>query len=188
MTHKLWQKKLELLYSKSVIDIVQFGSTTQEGENPRDLDIAVIFRSIPLKQQLEEAQSIKKQLEKESTLPIHIKAFDTELLFDESNFAKESILMFGMSLIQKKPFAHQLGLSPHVQIGYALKGLAKKDKIKFNYLLNGKGGKYGLLRKYDGSLIKPGLIEVPPSAEKVIIEKLKKITSDLKVQRMLVIL
>ncbi len=49
MTHKLWQKKLELRHSKSVIDIVQFGSTTQEGKTPNDIDIAVIFKSIPLK-------------------------------------------------------------------------------------------------------------------------------------------
>ena len=61
MMQKLWQEKLKLNYSKNVFDIVQFGSSVIEGENPRDLDIAVIFQKIPLKEQLEEAQKIKKQ-------------------------------------------------------------------------------------------------------------------------------
>ncbi len=186
MTHKLWQKKLELSFSKLVIDIVQFGSTTQEEANPNDLDIAVIFKSIPLKQQLEEAQHIKKQLEKESALSIHINSFDMESLFDESNFAKENILISGMSIISQKSFANRLGLSSRVQIGYSLKELAKREKIKCNYLLNGKGGKYGLLREYHGSLVKPGLIEVPPPAENIFIKALREITPDITIKRILV--
>lgn len=186
MTHKLWQKKLELQYSKSVIDIVQFGSTTEEGKDSHDIDIAVIFKSIPLKQQLEEAQNIKKQLEKESALPVHINSYDYESLFDESNFAKENILILGMSLLLRNPFANRLGFSPRIQIGYSLKELAKKEKIKCNYLLNGKGGKYGLLRKYQGHLVKPGLIEISPSAEKIFTEALRKITPSVTIQRMLV--
>ena len=186
MTHKLWQKKLELNYSKAIIDIVQFGSTLEEGKNPRDIDIAVIFKSISLKQQLEEAQHIKKQLEKESNLPIHIKAYDYESLFDESNFAKESIIFLGMSLLLKKPFVNRLGFSPQVQIGYSLKSLAKKEKIKCNYLLNGKGGKYGILREYKGILVKPGLIEVPSYAENIFTEALKKITPSITIQKVLV--
>ena|SRR3989344_3485562 len=185
MTHKLWLKKQELHYSKSVIDIIQFGSTTQEGKSPNDVDIAILFKSIPLKQQLEEAQQIKKQFEKENVLPIHITVFDMESLFDEANFAKENILLSGMSLIHQKPFANRLGLSPRVQIGYTLKGQAKKEKIKCNYLLNGKGGKYGILREYGGSLVKPGLIEIPPSVEHLFIEKLKGITSTLTIKRIL---
>ncbi len=184
--HKLWQKKLELHYSKVVIDIVQFGSTTKEGENPNDIDIAVLFKSIPLKQQLEEAQLIKKQLEKESNLPIHINAFTMESLFDESNFAKENIIISGMSLLLQKPFSYRLGLLPRIQVGYSLRGLEKKDKIRCNYLLNGKGGKYGLLREYKGLLIKPGLIEIPPSVENIFVEALKKITPALKIRKILV--
>ena len=183
---KLWQKNLGLHYSKSVIDIVQFGSTTEERKKPNDIDIAVIFKPIPLKQQLEEAQLIKKQLGGKSNLPIHINSFTMESLFDESNFAKENILFSGMSLLLQKPFVHRMGFSPQVQIGYVLKGLAKKEKIKCNYLLNGKGGKYGLLREYKGSLVKPGLIEIPPFAENIFVEELKKITSALTVQRILV--
>ena len=62
MTQKLWQKKLKLNYSKDVFDIVQFGSSVIEGEAPNDIDIAVIFNKIPLKDQLNQAQKIKIQI------------------------------------------------------------------------------------------------------------------------------
>ena len=58
MMLKLWQKKLKLSYKKEVIDIVQFGSSVLEESEPKDIDIAVIFKKIPLKEQLEERQNI----------------------------------------------------------------------------------------------------------------------------------
>ena len=76
MTQKLWQKKLKLSYSDEVIDIVQFGSSIFEDSRPNDVDIAVIFKKIPVKEQLIERQKIKKQLEKITELPIHVESFD----------------------------------------------------------------------------------------------------------------
>ena len=135
---KLWQIKQKLNYSKDVIDIVQFGSSIIEESIPKDIDLAVIFVPIPLKEQLNQAQKIKNQLQENTELPIHIKSFDLNSLFEASNFAKENILLYGISLISKKPFAEKLGFHPKVQIEYSLKELKKKDKVRFNYLLNGK--------------------------------------------------
>ncbi len=185
MTQKLWQKKLKLNYSKDVFDIVQFGSSVIEGEEPRDLDIAVIFQKIPLKEQLEQAQEIKKQLQKFSESPIHINSFDFYSLFDSSNFAKENILFYGKSVISKDHFIKKIGLSPRINILYLLKNLKKKDKIRFNYMLCGKRGKYGLLRKYSGKLLKPGLIEILPEHKNVFIEAIRKITPDFKIKHIL---
>lgn len=175
MMQKLWQKKLELNYKSNVLDIVQFGSSMKEESNPNDIDIAVIFKSIPVREQLEEAQKIKRQLEKTSELPIHIVPYDFYTLFDPSNFAKESIIFYGKSIIYKDYFAKKLGLVPRIHISYSLKKMKKKDKIKFNYTLNGKGGSYGLIRKYGGKLLKPGLVEIFPEYEDIFIKALKKL-------------
>src|SRR3989344_9284648 len=113
---KLWLKRPVLNYSKDVLDIVQFGSSVEEGETPNDLDIAVIFNKIPLKEQLDQAQEIKKQLEKFVEIPIHITSFDLYSLFDNSNFAKESILFFGKSIIGGDDFTRKLGFSSKIQI------------------------------------------------------------------------
>lgn len=91
MMLKLWQKKLKLKYNKEVIDIVQFGSSIFENSEPNDIDIVVIFKKIPLKEQLEERQNIKNQIQKKVELPVHMESFDFYSFFDKGNFAKQGI-------------------------------------------------------------------------------------------------
>lgn len=185
MTQKLWLRKLKLIYSKDIFDIVQFGSSVIEGSKPNDIDIAAIFNKIPLKEQLNQAQKIKKQLQKYLELPIHITSFDLYSFFDSSNFAKESILFYGRSLISGDYFPKRFGLNSRIQIFYSLKNLKKKDKVRFNYMLNGKKGEYGLLREYGGALVKPGLIEIYPEFEDIFVSSIKKITSEFKLRKVL---
>lgn len=180
---KKLQKKLELSYSENIIDIVQFGSSVIEGKLPNDIDIAVIFKKIPLKEQLEESQNIKTQLEPRFDKPIHIKSYDLYSLFEKGNFAKESILFYGKSLISGKYFSEYFGIMPKIQITYSLARLQKKDKVRFNYLLNGKGGNYGMLREYSGKLLGPGLIQINPEYQEVFVNSLNKITDELKINR-----
>ncbi|MBU1252379.1 MAG: hypothetical protein KJ905_03680 [Nanoarchaeota archaeon] len=181
--YKLWLKKQKLSCSKNVVDIVQYGSSIIEGNSPNDIDVAVIFNKIPLKNQLNEAQNLKKQLTKISVLPIHIKSFDFYSLFDKSNFAKEGILFYGMSILKKDYFSNALGLVPRLHFFYSLDKLKKKDKIRFNYMLNGKGGKYGILKKYGGRLVKPGMIEVLPEHEKIFNDSIRKQTTSFEVRK-----
>lgn len=179
------QEKLDLTYNKEVIDIVQFGSSIQESKTPNDIDIAVIYNKISLKEQLEHSQEIKRQLEKIFTIPIHIKSYDLYNLFDKGNFARESILS-GKSLITKDYLSKLFGLIPKTRIIYSLNKLEKKDKVRFNYLLSGKGKKYGLLREYNGKLIAPGIIEIPPEHEKIFTDAIKEITPSFSVEKIFI--
>src|SRR4030042_3539701 len=183
MTLKLWQKKLKLNYNKEVIDIVQFGSSVFEEGNPKDIDIAIIFEKIPLKDQLKERQNIKNQIQKQAELPVHVESFDFYSFFDKGNFAKQGILFYGKSIIKGNNFAENFGLIPKLRISYVLKDLEKKDKVKFNYLLNGKKENYGLLRKYKGGIISPGVVETIAENEKIFLEQMKKITNNLSIDR-----
>jgi len=185
MTQNLWQKKLKLNYSKDIFDIAQFGSSVIDRKKPNDIDIAIIFGKIPLKEQLNQAQEIKKQIQKHSEIPVHVTSFDLYSFFENSNFAKENILFLGKSLITGGNFSKNFGLSPVVQISYSLKNLKKKDKIRFNYMLNGKGGEYGLLRKYGGKIIAPGIIEIASENEGIFTESIKQITSIFKTKKIL---
>ncbi len=185
MTCKLWQKKLKLNYSKDILDIVQFGSSILEGSIPNDIDIAVIFQKIPLKEQLNQSQQIKNQLKKQIDIPIHINSFDLYSFFHEGNFAKENILFHGISIISGDYFSKNFGLTPRVQISYDLKNLKKKEKVRLHYTLRGKKGNYGLLKKFGGSLIGPGIIEIHPEHEKIFVEEIKKITSKVKIKKIL---
>lgn len=187
MMQKLWLQKLKLNYNKKdVVDIIQFGSSVEDGKVPRDLDIAVIFNKIPIKEQLNQAQKIKEQLEKLTKIPIHINSFDLYNLFDNANFARDSILFYGKSVIWADDFSKRFGFSPKIQIYYSLKKLKKKDKIRFNYMLNGRSGEYGLLRKYGGELLKPGLIEVTPEFKNIFINSIKEFEVDFRIKKILI--
>ncbi|MBU0760748.1 MAG: hypothetical protein KJ600_06945 [Nanoarchaeota archaeon] len=85
--------------------------------------------------------------------------------------------------MNKKHFANCFGLAPKIQIFYELQKLKKSEKIKFNYLLSGKKGEYGLLRKHGGRLLKPGLIEIDLEKEKIFTEKISKLTKDFRVKK-----
>ena len=185
MMHKLWLKKLKLSYEQ-VSDIVQFGSSVMENGSPNDIDIAVVFNKIPVKVQLEEAQKIKRQLQEKTELPIPIKSFDLYSFFEESNFARENILFYGKSIILGKPFAEKFGLTPRVRISYSLKNLKKKDKIRFNYMLNGKKKSYGLLRKYSGELVSPGVIEILPEYEDIFVSAIKTFKVKFQVKKIMI--
>ena len=181
--HKLWLKKLKLNYSENVLDIVQYGSSVMEDSQANDIDIAVIFNKIPVKEQLDESQMIKKQLMEISQLPIHIKSYDFYSLFDKSNFAGEGILFHGISILKKDYFSKIFGFMPRLYIFYSLDKLKKKDKIRFNYMLNGKGGKYGILRKYNGKLVKPGMIEISPEHENIFNDSIKEYISSFMIKK-----
>jgi predicted nucleotidyltransferase len=183
---KLWQEKLKLNYSDNVIDIVQFGSSVLEDSNPNDIDIAVIFNDIPMKNKLEEGQKIKKQIQERAELPVHIESFDINSFFKEGNFAREGILFYGRSILNGKYFSERFGMAPSLRISYILRDLKKKDKVRFNYLLNGKGGNYGLLRKYEGKIIYPGVLETRPENELIFVKEMKKITDKVKLEKVFV--
>jgi len=160
MTYRLWQKRRALKYNNKVLDIVQFGSSMKENSDPKDIDIAVIFTNTPIKDQLIESQKIKKQIEKEVDKEVHIKSYDLYSLLDQANFAKI------------------FGLNPKIQIIYRLEKLDKKTKIRFHYMLRGRQKQYGLLKKYGGKLISPGLIEIMPEHENIFIEAIETITKN----------
>ena len=53
-------------------------------------------------------------------------------------------------------------------------------------MLNGKKGEYGLLRKYNGSLLKPGLIEINPEFEDIFVNAIKEFKTEFKTKKSLI--
>ena len=185
MMQKVWLKKQKLSYSSEVLDVAQFGSSVMINGKPRDIDIVVLFKKMPLKEQLIEAQKIKKQLQAITDLPIHIISFDLSSFFNASNFARDNILFYGKSIVSGKRFAENFALIPKLEIFYFLDDLEKKDKVRFNYMLNGRKGEYGFLREFNGKLIKPGMIEILPETENIFVENIRKITPRFEVRKIL---
>lgn len=181
--YRLWQEKLDLDYP-NVIDMIQFGSSIRINSKPNDIDIAVIYEKISLDKQLSTSQKIKNYLKTKSDVPIDIHSFDIDSFFKDSNFSRKNILFYGKSLISGKYFANRFSLDPWIIIKYDLSNLEKKDKVRLNYHLSGKSGSYGMLKEA-GKIFSPGVVQIRPEYEDIIISKISEVTKDFKIERVL---
>ncbi|MFT4326236.1 MAG: hypothetical protein ACMXYK_01925 [Candidatus Woesearchaeota archaeon] len=150
--------------------IVQYGSSLYN-DKPSDIDLAVFYTQIPLKEQLIKSQQIKKEVQKLTYIPIHIQSFTWNSFLTSHNFAKTGILQ-GIDVITQKEFSLYFDLQCSLHIQYNLQSLSKTEKIRFHYLLHGKQ-KNGLLQKVKGKLIAPGLIEIPIQHQQTLREKIQ---------------
>jgi predicted nucleotidyltransferase len=144
--------------NKNIFDIVVYGSSVKGKNKPRDIDLAVIFRTGQLEERLNQVQKIKRKINDEKN--IDIKAILLEDLFKQEFFARAGIFLEGISLFDGKKFANKIDFNSSVLFVYALKDKTHTEKVKFNYLLKGRNAK-GILEFMQGKHISPGVAEIP---------------------------
>lgn len=146
---------------KTILDVVVYGSFVKS-KNYRDVDLAVIFIQGSLRERLDKLQEMKKKINK-LKVNFDAKAFLLQDLLSPANFAKAGILIEGISIFDGKSFSEKMGFKPFVIYFFNLKGLSHTDKVKFNYIMAGRGMK-GMLEKLGGERLSNGVIKVPVSA------------------------
>lgn len=129
-----------------IIDIILFGSTVRGKENPKDVDLLILFKE---KKDFDLSYELKKRL-KNFNLEISLKNYKE--LFESTFKARESILSEGFSLIQNKFISSGFGFNNLILFKYELKKLNKSGRMRFYYSLYGRGKQSGMLKKL--SLIK----------------------------------
>ena len=147
---KILLKNIKFLYEinefynknkDKIIDIILFGSVLKGKENPRDIDLLILFKE---KKNLDLSYELKKRL-KNFNLDINSKSYNE--LFDNTFKAREAILSEGFSLIQNKFISSGLGFSNFVLFRYELKKLSKSYRMRFYYSLYGRGKERGMIKK-----------------------------------------
>ena len=115
-----------------ILDIIIFGSFIKGKENPKDIDILILYRG-------------KKNVEKSYELKKILKNFSVEItdkgyleLFDESFKVREGILSEGYSVVNKKFLSEGFGYSSFILFKYELKGFNKSNRMRFYYGLSGR--------------------------------------------------
>ena len=141
-----------------IFDIVLYGSSVKGKEKPNDVDILVIFEKGTLKERLEKIQKIKKNIKIENK--IDIKGILLKELFQEEFFARSGVFLEGVSLIDGKQFANKIGFNNAVLFFHNLKDKTHTEKVKFNYLISGRGGN-GILKLMNGKQLAPGVLQIP---------------------------
>ncbi|MBT4538775.1 nucleotidyltransferase domain-containing protein [Candidatus Woesearchaeota archaeon] len=145
------------LKENDIFDIVVYGSMVKGKARPGDIDILVIFTQGTLKERLSKLQVIKKKIKFDN---VDVKAVLWNELFDPAFFAKTGIFLEGVSLKNLKKFSLKIGFSAFSLFTYNLKDKLHREKVKFNYVLSGRGSE-GIVKKLAGEHLGPGVIKIP---------------------------
>lgn len=142
----------------SIFDIVIYGSSVKGKLNPNDIDIMVIFKDGELSVRLDTIQKIKEKI-------IFIDKIDIKqmLLSDflkPEHFARTGIIIEGYCIFRGMNVSELFGFKAFAVFHYELKNHSHNEKIKFNYIISGRG-KTGILEKYEGVRMVSGTVKVP---------------------------
>src|SRR3989344_1927544 len=142
----------------SIFDIVVYGSAVKGKAAANDVDLAVIFLEGTLRERLDKVQSIKKKLK--SFDRVDIKQLLLKDLFSTEFLARTGILLEGISLFKNKKFSELIGFESYTLFWYDLKGLSHTEKVKFNYLLAGRGTMKGMIEELKGERLANGAVKI----------------------------
>ncbi|MDP4039157.1 MAG: nucleotidyltransferase domain-containing protein [Candidatus Pacearchaeota archaeon] len=164
MTWKHCLKSLESISKKffqdeKLFDIILYGSAVKGKDEPRDIDIVLIFFDRNIKERLEIAQDFKKKLPK--ALRLDIQTLNVKDFFDAGFFARQGILIEGYSLVSGMKFSKKLGFKGYSLFSYVLGNLNNSQKTLFTYSLIGRGKEEGMVKKVKGQSIGKGAFLVP---------------------------
>ena len=147
----------------TLFDIIVYGSAVKGKTAANDVDIAVIFTEGTLRERLDTLQDIKKKLKKLESFDkkIDIKQLLLTDLFSTEFLARTGIFLEGISLFRNKKFSELLGFRSFSLFWYDLKGLTHVQKVKFNYILAGRGTIKGMIKELDGDHLASGAVKIP---------------------------
>jgi len=157
---------LEYLKSESkkfrdnqLFDIVLYGSSVKSKEEPRDIDILMVFKEKSLNERLEIAHSFKQKIKKKIKNP-DVKTINLIELFDSNFSARQGIFTEGYSLIDNLPFSLKIGFRGFALFTYSLKNLSHNEKTRFTYSLIGRNDE-GMIKKTNALPLGKGALIVP---------------------------
>lgn len=142
-----------------VFDIVLYGSAAKGKEEPRDIDVMLIFSEGSLGKRLDLAQKLKVILEKE-VINLDVKGMLLSEFFDKNLLARQNLLIEGYSLINETYLAEQLGFRGYALFTYGLKNLNQSEKTRFTYALIGRNSE-GISSKLNSMPVGKGVIIIP---------------------------
>ncbi|ADT85038.1 nucleotidyltransferase domain-containing protein [Thermococcus barophilus] len=149
-----------------IFDVVLYGSTVRGKENPRDLDIIILYRDI--KKQDREYYKIPFEFRKKlielgySREELDVKGIAIWELFDPNFFASLGILAEGYSLLHEKFLHELLNGEAYAMFLYKLpKDWTHNELNKFLHALKGRDGKSGVLGELGGLYLSRGVVLMP---------------------------
>ncbi len=148
---------------REVFDVVLYGSTVIGKPSPNDIDIMILT-----KERLHpgEVRSLVLEFKAElkGILPgkrLDIRTMAIEDLFDPNNLASLGVVIEGLSLTRGKPLAELMNGKAYTLFRFTLRGMERKDRVRFQYALRGRDGKGGILKELGALQLGAWVVLVP---------------------------
>ncbi len=156
-----WKKS----WKDELIDILLFGSVVRGKTKPQDIDLCLVFRREVNLNLLKEIESILGE-------DYHLSSLVVDHFFTNPHSLAKTILLEGKSIITGKRFTDNFGLTSFSLYSYDLSSQPPSQKVKFVYLMRGRDGQEGLIRKLKGYFISNNSFVVPLEFDSQLIEVL----------------
>jgi predicted nucleotidyltransferase len=157
-------KKIPKSILVEIDDIVLFGSTLKGKDNPKDIDILIIFKKKVNKEfeyNLKQIYNLNK---------IQIESITLNEFYTENYIAKEGIFLEGYSLLHNKKINTLYGFNSIAFIKYDIQRLKGSARIKFYYALQGRNKNEGILKKLNAKRFSNNVIIIKYSRIEIIKE------------------
>lgn len=168
----------------NVFDIVLYGSSVRDKEDPNDIDILLIFVNEKFESRLKLVQEFKDKI-KNKLKNLDIKSINLEELFDKNFLAGQGVLIEGISLVHLKPISKSFGFKGYSLFTYSLKNLNNSKKTSFTYSLLGRN-KEGILKQTNALQLGKGAIAIPIEKSAIFEDFLKNWKIDYKERKILI--
>lgn len=145
-----WKKD----WKNQIVDIFIFGSSVKGKLSPNDVDICLVFRD---KMDI----NVVKKIEGILGVRYHISSLLIDNFFNNPHSLAKTILNEGISLISGRGFAEIFSLRPQALYSYSLSNEHSGKKVRFVYLLRGRDGNEGLVKKWKGYFISNNAFIIP---------------------------
>lgn len=172
------KNKLKEHINKELVDVVLFGSAVKGKTKPKDIDICLIFKeNIDL--------SLVKEINTKLGENIHVSSLTVKNFFNKKHSLAQTLLFEGISLISEKKITDVYSLKSYSLYYYDLSKMDKSSKVRLVYVLKGRKGEDGLVKKFDGAFLVPGCFIVPVDKDYEIKEVMDKWKVNYKRKRIL---
>lgn len=147
LKNKKFLKETNVFMENSeVIDVILFGSSVREKQNPSDVDVLIIYLS-EKKENTNKTYQFRKRIEGIIKKSVHITPISYENFFKPEFSPRQAILSEGFSMKIKNYLSEGLGFSSRILFRYSLKEKNNSERMLFYYALYGRGKEKGFLEK-----------------------------------------
>ncbi|OYT41579.1 hypothetical protein B6U80_01135 [Candidatus Pacearchaeota archaeon ex4484_26] len=170
MLKKLKRFLVSRIKRLGIVDALLFGSAVKGKVLPGDIDVCLIFRN---KVSLEVVDKLAKEA-KSKGFNLHISTLTIDNFFTKPHSLIRTLLKEGISISTGRKFSENFNLKSFTLYSYTLKKIKPSSKVRFVYLLKGRGKESGFVKRLNGKWINDGCFIIPIEKDNEILEVMKR--------------